>query len=190
MLERFVTQDLVNSGRDLLKATPTLCEWMTGELSNRPEVPRIVRAVCDSVKRGDGWMPFDEEAGAGVATACLLTPEKEYSSAIVTALQRSLKGTQPAGDVKAEACVGVQHVLRELKDLGNLDGVKQFRLPLSVNEWPKFCSLLRQSGDDTAVWSYMCPEVSWDEVGGFLVRAAANPPSLATLLPDLRVQYM
>ena len=152
------------------------------------DVQTTVRICAETVQEVDSWSPLTDQTGAGLAAACIIVGDPEFSQKVMDALRETLAKEAQDGPQTLPAretlIAGLTDVAVQLRDLGHVQALSvPFILRAEPDEWVATCEQIAEQ--DRWSWRLFRPHTSFGEVAayfGYLVENGELSDALVSTL--------
>lgn len=160
------------------------------ERSRQGKVWNIVGTVTEIVRDVESWAPLTGEMVPGIAAACGIVRDPEFSEQVVGSIRDTLEEMGEDGET---ARPDIDMLITQLTDLathiqhldhgGALSG--PFILPVTAEEWVENCDAIGEQ--DEASWSLFQPRVPFVEIAPLLTAKTLAGEMSYTLLSTIAI---
>ena len=154
------------------------------------DVQTTMRVCADAVQNIDSWSPLTEQTATGLAAACILIGDAEFSDKVMDALRETLEKEARDGaetlPAREALITGLTDLAVRLRDLGHVQALSvPFTLRAEPDEWLVTCEQIAKQ--DRWSWRLFRPQTSFTEIAVYIRHLVENGQVSGALLSTMEV---
>jgi hypothetical protein len=192
VLEVVVTSGFADADATTV-ANAALCLDQSHILENqtRNETITVIGELKKIASGVDSWAPFNEGLSKGIAAACRIVLNLDFSKQLLEVLRRTIltlkkkEGEGPPA-ITLEVIAGITNVSQQVDEIDHGEALERpFVLPINKQDWIDVCSHIKTQNQKW--WSLFLPEEKFDEVSQLLLSAVTKGQFLDKHLTAVQV---
>ena len=138
---------------------------------SKQDVQATISTFAETAREVTSWSPLTEQNVSGIADACSIVNNTDFSATVLNAVRSTLKevaGNSEEPQLKTDALImQLTGLASQIRELGHDQALSTpFTLPATADEWIKNCEEIARR--DEWVWSLFQPNEQFAEIASFL----------------------